>query len=40
MDASPWWLTMPPCPHCGLSHVLIDCTQRLPFEVQPEVGRA
>jgi hypothetical protein len=32
MNADPWWLTLPPCPKCGRSHVLTDCTQRLPFE--------
>ena len=29
----PWWLTLPPCPKCGKSHVLIDCSRRLPWEV-------
>lgn len=32
-DHTRWWLTLPPCSTCGESHVLIDCTQRLPWEV-------
>jgi hypothetical protein len=34
MDSTPWWLTLPPCPKCEKPHVLIDCTKRLPFEVE------
>jgi hypothetical protein len=32
MDSTPWWRSMPPCPRCEVSHVLIDCTKRLPFD--------
>ena len=27
-----WWLSLPPCPQCGRSHVLIDCSERLARE--------
>jgi ribosomal protein S27AE len=33
IDNSRWWLHLPPCPRCGKSHVLTDCTKRLPFEM-------
>lgn len=36
MSADPWWLTLPPCPRCQKSHVLTDCTRRLPWEVAEE----
>ena len=32
-DDSRWWLNLPPCLRCGKSHVLIDCDERLNFEV-------
>jgi len=32
-DNPRWWLNLPPCADCGKSHVLIDCTKRLPWEV-------
>jgi hypothetical protein len=32
-DDPRWWLNLPPCPRCSKSHVLIDCTRRLPWEV-------
>lgn len=32
-DDGPWWLNLPPCSRCGQSHVLINCAERLPFEV-------
>ena len=35
-DDSRWWLNLPPCPQCGKSHVLTDCTKRLPFEVSTD----
>lgn len=36
-DDARWWLTLPPCPRCGRSHVLADCGSRLPWEaVTPE----
>lgn len=28
-----WWLHLLPCPECGRSHVLINCAERLPWEV-------
>ena len=31
----PWWLNLPPCPNCGTSHILIDCTARLAWERPP-----
>ena len=27
-----WWLNLPPCAKCHKSHVLTDCTKRLPWE--------
>jgi len=38
-DDARWWLTLPPCPKCGLSHVLINCRERLPFEIEPREGK-
>ena len=35
-DDSRWWLNLPPCPECGASHVLTDCTRRLPFEASDD----
>lgn len=35
-DCPLWWLHMPPCAECGQSHVLIDCTKRLSWEVGHE----
>jgi hypothetical protein len=29
-----WWLNLPPCPRCEKSHVLADCSARLPFEIE------
>lgn len=37
-DHGSWWLNLPPCPECERSHVLTDCTKRLPFEVNPSDG--
>jgi hypothetical protein len=34
MNADPWWLALPPCPKCGKPHVLIDCSERLRWEVR------
>ncbi len=39
-DPQSWWLTLPPCPRCGLGHVLIDCGKRLPFELGEETRDA
>jgi hypothetical protein len=33
-DDSKWWLYLPPCSRCNRSHVLTDCTKRLPFETR------
>jgi hypothetical protein len=32
-EGTSWWLYLPPCPRCGQSHVLQDCTARLPWEM-------
>ena len=38
-DDTRWWLNLPPCSGCGKSHVLADCTRRLPWETGTETPR-
>ena len=38
-DNPRWWLHLPPCAKCNQSHVLIDCTKRLPWETEEAVAR-